>query len=257
MVLNMGHPWIGLGSDAEVRHFDALVARTGESWWGHQTAAGQARLARRARIVAQQLPLGPAYHVLEVAAGTGALTDAVLREAPSARITATDISPVSVLRLEQRVRAHRYLTSAVADMTHLDYADATFDGVMANSALHHVDVRVCLQELFRVLRPGGRLVAFEPNLLNPEVFIEMTVARRMAMRNLEYSATERTHSRWTYGRRLTDAGFTAVRVRPFDFVHPLTPQLLIGVLSRLGRLVEHLPVLGEVAGSLFLTARRP
>ncbi len=256
-MVSVGCPVFDLACDAEVQHFDALVARSGESWWGHQTPAGLARLTRRARIVGRMLPLAPEHHILEVAAGAGALTEAVLRQASLARITATDISPVSIRRLQQRVGSYPNLTSAVADITQLDYPDATFDGVMANSALHHVDIQVCFRELIRVLRPGGRLVAFEPNLLNPEVFVEMTIARGMARRSLEYSASERTHSRWIYGRRLTEAGFADVSVRPFDFVHPLTPGLMIGIVSAVGQVIEHLPILREMSGSLLLTARRP
>ena len=246
----------GMSCDTEVRHFDALVASNGESWWGHRAAAGSARLARRARIALEMLPLGPDCHVLEVAAGAGALTEAVLREVPEARIAATDISPVSVTRLNERVGAYRNVDSEVADMTRLAYPDGSFDAVLANSALHHVDVRSCFRQLLRVLRPGGRLLAFEPNLLNPEVFIETTVARRIATRSLEYSETERTHSRWTYARWLRETGFSDVRVKPFDFVHPLTPGPLIGVLDSLGRVIEHIPILREVSGSLMLSARR-
>ncbi|WP_233219720.1 class I SAM-dependent methyltransferase [Micromonospora sp. RP3T] len=44
------------------------------------------------------------------------------------------------------------------DATHLPYADAAFDVVIANHMLYHVDdPDAALHEFARVLRPGGRL----------------------------------------------------------------------------------------------------
>jgi hypothetical protein len=48
-----------------------------------------------------------------------------------------------------------------------------------------------------------------------------------------------------------------VIVQPFDFLYPLTPAPLIGAVERIGRGLERLPGLREIAGSLFITGRRP
>jgi len=241
---------------SEVDHFDALVERNGESWWGHGTAAGVVRLRRRARLVRRQLCAESNASLLEVAAGAGALTTALLGEYPQLRITATDVSSVSIRRLRQRVSEYPNARAEVADATRLPYGDGTFDGVVANSALHHVDVRPALAELFRVLRPGGRLVVFEPNLLNPQVVLEMNVLRGLARARLEYSPTEQTHTRWTYRRLLREVGFQQAQVRPLDFLHPLTPGPLVRLVELAGVCVERIPILREFSGSLLLTATR-
>jgi len=138
----------------------------------------------------------------------------------------------------------------------LDFDDCRFDAVIGNSVLHHVEVRRCLGELHRVLKSGGRLVVFEPNLLNPEVLIETFVARRLATRGLDYSENERTHTLWTYRRWLRKCGFNDPRVRPFDFLHPITPSPLLHLMVLVGRVLEFVPVLRELSGSLLLTACR-
>ena len=52
----------------------------------------------------------------------------------------------------------------------LPFADQSIDVVHSWDFLHHVpDVSLALSEVFRVLKPGGRYVAVEPNLLNPSI----------------------------------------------------------------------------------------
>lgn len=244
------------GYASEIRHFDRLVEKTGESWWGHSTPAGRRRLLRRSHMIARALPLGPSLHIMEIAAGAGALTEVVLRVAPNSRITATDISPISTRHLTKRLGHYPNVEVAVEDITKLTFSDASFDAVMGNSALHHVNIRDCFAELHRVLRPGGRLAVFEPNLVNPEVAVESSIGRRIATKALDYSQDEQTHTRWTYREMLENAGFTDVRVAPFDFLHPATPRALVPLVYGIGRALEHIPLLREISGSLFLTARR-
>ncbi len=244
------------GLRSEVDHFDALVRRNGESWWGHTTAAGARRLQRRARLIRRLLPVGPDYALLEVAAGAGALTEALLREHPATQVVATDISPVSVHRLSQRLQGYPNVRAEVADATRLPYEDGTFGAAIANSALHHVDVRRALAELFRVLRPGGRMVVFEPNLLNPQVVLEMNIVRGFARARLEYSEREQTYTRWTYQKLMREVGFREAKVRPFDFLHPLTPRPFVGLVELAGTLIERVPFLREISGSLILTGAR-
>jgi len=50
------------------------------------------------------LPLASNYHVLEIGTGTAAFTEAVLQAVPQARITATDISSISVEEALNRIR---------------------------------------------------------------------------------------------------------------------------------------------------------
>src|SRR6185437_7465720 len=47
-----------------------------------------------------------------------------------------------------------------------------FDAVVGSSVLHHLDLDLAFQNIYRLLRPGGRACFAEPNLLNPQVFAE-------------------------------------------------------------------------------------
>lgn len=55
----------------------------------------------------------------------------------------------------------------VGDAHALPYADGTFDLVIGEGIVHHLDLKTSLREVHRVLAPGGRAVFLEPLLDNP------------------------------------------------------------------------------------------
>jgi len=58
------------------------------------------------------------------------------------------------------------------DVEHLPFPAASVDGVLLSGIVHHLpDPARCAAEVFRVLRPGGRFVAFDPNRMNPFMWL--------------------------------------------------------------------------------------
>lgn len=55
----------------------------------------------------------------------------------------------------------------VCDAHTLPFDDSTFDCVIVNSLLHHLDLDRAIEEIYRVLKPGGTLCAREPLGTNP------------------------------------------------------------------------------------------
>ena len=55
----------------------------------------------------------------------------------------------------------------LGDAHQLPFPDARFDVVFGGSILHHLDFPRALDEIYRVLRPGGRIVFREPLNINP------------------------------------------------------------------------------------------
>lgn len=100
--------------------------------------------------LAERLP--PAGRVLEVGAGTGRLWTVVPHD--GLRLTLTDFSAAMCARLATVEGAVVRRCDAGA----LPFADGSFDTVVANHMLYHVDdPAAVLRELARVARPGGRL----------------------------------------------------------------------------------------------------
>lgn len=98
--------------------------------------------------------------VLELAAGSGRNFAHYNRET---RITAQDISPVMLDLARVRAAAvGREVAVQVGDAQALDFPDAQFDTVVCTLGLCTIpDDRRAVQEAWRVLRPGGRLLLLE------------------------------------------------------------------------------------------------
>lgn len=144
-------------------------------------------MPRMLALVAQTVraELRPGGEVLEVAAGTGLVTEVLAEIAvdTGATVTATDYSEEMVrevrLRMEQRGLS-RVVWCEEADLYELLYEDASFDVVVAANVLHLVpDLPRALAALLRVLRPGGRLVV--PTFCHDQTWWSRLVSRVLAL----------------------------------------------------------------------------
>ena len=108
------------------------------------------------RVVAAAAGVQPGQRVLDVACGTGALTEAVCeRVQPGGRVVGLDANP-SMLAVARRKKLDVEWREARAEA--LPFADAAFDAVVSQFGLMFFDDRAqALREMQRVLRPGGRL----------------------------------------------------------------------------------------------------
>jgi ubiquinone/menaquinone biosynthesis C-methylase UbiE len=129
----------------------ALTAVTGRLT-GHETLAG--RLIRR-----DGFDVRGCKRILDAGCGNGRYSKFLLSEADAdASITGFDYSRQMLHRARKRLHSDR-VTHVAADLTRLPYADGCFDAVVCGWVLEHLpDPRPGLQELARVLRPGGRLL---------------------------------------------------------------------------------------------------
>jgi SAM-dependent methyltransferase len=94
--------------------------------------------------------------VLETAAGTGIVTEALHNALPDARIVATDLNPAMLAIAEARIGAPG-VRFQPADAQQLPFADASFDLVVCQFGVMFFPDKVqANREAWRVLRPGGR-----------------------------------------------------------------------------------------------------
>lgn len=133
--------------------FDAVAARYDRT--NDVLSLGQDRAWRRATIKA--VDAQPGQTVLDLAAGTGTSSEPMADA--GVRVIACDLS-VGMLEVGKRRRPD--LAFVAGDALHLPFADESFDAVTMSFGLRNVsDVEGALDELYRVTKPGGRLVVCE------------------------------------------------------------------------------------------------
>jgi ubiquinone/menaquinone biosynthesis C-methylase UbiE len=111
--------------------------------------------------------LGSGARVADLGCGSGVFTNILAERGYDAR--GIDISPKLI---ELAHKKYPKLTFMDGDVEALPYADGSLDGVLLSGLVHHFpDPSRCAAETFRVLRPGGRFMAFDPNRANPFMYL--------------------------------------------------------------------------------------
>lgn len=129
------------------------------------------------RQVIQLARLNRNSRLLDLGTGTGDLAREALAQFPQARVIAADFT-LEMMRIGQKKGA---LNFSSADALGLPFEDLTFDAVVSGFLMRNViDLQSAIQEQYRVLRKGGRIVILDTtrpkkNLLSPFIWLHMHV----------------------------------------------------------------------------------
>ena len=196
-------------------------------------------------LIRELMPL-KGQRVLDIGCGDGGLTRFLAREGAVA--TGVDISTARLAeaRGKEAVPGADYREGRGEA---LPFPDASVDGVVYHNALHHVPVEAqaaALTEAARVLKPGGRVLVFEPLAEGPYFELVRQIEDETEVRRAAYDAVRRTtglkHEREEfYDAPVRHESFAAYEARSVG-IHPtrkekfarLRPQMTKD-FERLGR----------------------
>ena len=239
----------------EERFFDDLSRKQQESWWGHRTYAGQQRLLRRVEAAISFFsPIKHDTKLLEIGCGSGDFTAPLLEKLPLCEYYGMDISGGLLEQAKQRVKKEKVFFIK-GDAENINPDIGKFDVALGTSVLHHLDVVKVLKGVYMLLNAGGKIFFLEPNMQNPQIWLERNIrCIGAAMQNTE---DETAFYKKDLKSILGSCGFCNIYVEPFDFMHPLIPKPLVGALGGIFRLFEATPLVREFAGSLMITGEKP
>jgi ubiquinone/menaquinone biosynthesis C-methylase UbiE len=147
-----------------VKHQDQLIRRE----FGRQTSSwAKQRVSADLRWVAREVPLRRDLSVLDVAAGTGLLSQTVAPKVK--RIVALDLTPEMITQGRKQIHRRGLLNISfiLGRAEALPFPAGTFDLVMTRFSFHHFGrPEIVLREMIRVCRPEGNIAIVD--LLAPD-----------------------------------------------------------------------------------------
>ena len=142
------------------RHVDALMSSTlknlREQWWNTDFS----------EFLQETLKPRPGNRILDVGCGEGTAEMSLGRlRVSQLKVFAIDRNIDRVRHTAAEARSHNYRFGlAAADATALPFKTGAFDATFCVAVLQHVnDLQRAVCELARVTRPGGRVLAVEPD----------------------------------------------------------------------------------------------
>jgi ubiquinone/menaquinone biosynthesis C-methylase UbiE len=214
------------------RHFSVIVL-------GGRHLGGVAALEDRARAPSYAGMIATLFDViapsagetiLDVGCGSGALDRMLARRFGEANpITATDLNPF-LLREAAALAAEDGLSGRIAfreaNAERLPFPDASFDHAFTVTVLEECDADLALRELFRVVRPGGRVGVIVRAIDMPQWWhLDLPEALRLKVVIPPQSVGPRGVADASLYRRMAAAGFEALTCFPalVTFDHPDGP----------------------------------
>ena len=230
------------------------MERSREDYWRSHPGTSPTKLRWRALTVRHAFHVLPGESILELGAGSGLwtthLTDVLRGENP---ITAAVLNG----ELAAQAAARNLTNVAIARIDDIsrDLAPESFDYVVGTAILCHAEYGLNLEALYRLLKPGGQILFFEANFWNPQVFVKSVVP---PIGRLAGNAPSQIGMRkYRLLQETSRQGFTNVEIIPYDILHARTPRRMIPAVQSAAYLMERLPAVRELCGTLYIWARKP
>lgn len=220
-------------------------AKSYGSQYGLDTMTTKIKVKRKVDLLFRHIRQSDA--ILEIGCGTGIYTKEIAER--SNNFVASDLS---LEMLEEAKKNNPKVEFRHLDARKLDVDDASYDVVISCFVLQHVDMVLVLPEIHRVLRTGGRMSALVPNILNP---LHYGRARsKIARAILKENSNSEDLTRWVWERALKKYGFPRSEIIPVEFTSSYVPTNLANLGITVSKVLEKIPVVRELAGTLIITA---
>jgi ubiquinone/menaquinone biosynthesis C-methylase UbiE len=217
-----------------------------DSQYGQNTPTSKFKVQRKTDLIFRNGNIDPIEDsVLEIGCGTGAYTREISLRLQN-KLTAVDISPEMMAIAKT---ANPKVKFILMDARRLRFEQETFDAVISTFLLQHVDTKLAIPEIYRVLKPKGKFVAIVPNILNPIHYFRAKGLLGETSHSIDFH-------RWKWRQLLSSYEFTDIHVYPVEFTSPYIPESLAKISIKASSLLEKIPIVKEFAGSLIIAAQK-
>jgi arsenite methyltransferase len=183
----------------------------------------------------------PGEHILDIGSGPGLLALQLAdKVAPNGGVIGIDISADMIKLARSRCEeatCRQYVLFQEGDAASLPFADATFDAAVSTQVYEYVSALTdALNELYRVLRPGGRVVIVDTDWDSLIWHTDNDFLMTQVMNTWKTRFAD-PHLPKTLRRRLQDAGFVNQRTDPLTILNTKYTDTTYSV--------RHLPIMAH------------
>ncbi len=191
--------------------------------------------------------------ILEIGCGTGEYTKAIASRLPQSSVVALDISEKIVKVAQEKCAGLDNISFTTRSAYSTGFSKGTFDVVCGFYVLHHLYLAKINKEIAKVLKQEGIAFFYEPNILNPVVYLIKSVP--YLKRKVGDSKDEWAINPLTLGGYFTPF---EVNVSMTEFVWPLkafSPPLLVRI-DKAFSLFGKLPIVKYLGGSVQIRMKK-
>src|SRR5476649_2102516 len=192
---------------------------------------------RRCDAIVAQMRRGSNETVLEVGCGTGN-NAFLLASRTGKKVLGADICSPFLEEASTNYQLPNLRYELLDFGKKSDFGDEEFDYVIGNGILHHLYCRLdeSLSQMRRLLKPGGRIIFWEPNLQNPYCYLIFSYPYFRRKARLE--PDEMAFTQFFARSKLERAGYRNIHVTFRDFLLPGIPDGLIKPSIAVGAVLE-------------------
>ncbi len=175
---------------------------------------------------------------IDLGSGTGNYASYLAQRLKASTIIGLDYSFKQVSAAK---RKFKHIPFIQGDMHFLQFPDETFDFVYAINSLHHLESQhiqaLALEEIHRVIKPGGILIIHEINLLNPLIYayLKMIFPR---IRKIDTGDEIFLNLKFLQSQPKLEI----IKVEYFTFTPDFCPPFLLPLFQRLDAILEKTPL---------------
>lgn len=186
--------------------------------------------------------------VLEIGVGTGIHADYLLRfNNANFKYYGIDYSQAMINQANLRLGGNNLVFLSVMDGEKLAFLDESFDKVYVSGSLHHFhSPQIGLQELFRVLKKGGRFCVMEPNYYFPT---NLWAAHCLEAEHNMKMITRRNLNAWLNHYPVD------FNIENFAYTPPF-PKFLLPVFNLLDRAMARIPLIKCCSVMFFISGKK-
>lgn len=211
------------------------------------------RMKRRADFMISKMDPEKKGMVLEIGCGRGEISYWIALETAN-QVVGSDLCIPFINDANNRYKLNN-LSYEIHDFNDFEKTkDRKFDYIIGNGILHHLykNLYLALENLYKLLKPGGRIIFIEPNIYNPYCALIFKTGFLRKLANLE--PDEMAFSGSFIKNKLKTVGFKNIDAKYRDFLLPGVPTWSVQPLITVGNFVEKIPLINYLAQSIFITA---